>query len=47
MAIMSEAGFSSCAAETAYTMRKVISEGLERDFTVFLITARKKENANG
>ena len=47
MAIMSEAGFIGCAAETAYTMRKTIAEGTERNSPVFLMTARKQENADG
>jgi ubiquinone/menaquinone biosynthesis C-methylase UbiE len=47
MAVMGEAGFRDCTARTAYTMRKPISDGTERDFPVFLIAGRKQGKANG
>ncbi len=47
MAVMSEAGFNDYTSGTAYTMRKIITGGTERDFSVFSITGRKKESRNG
>ena len=41
VAIMAEAGFSGLKAVTAYTIRKTIPDGTERDFPVFLVAGRK------
>ncbi len=39
--VMAEAGFSGCAAATAYTIRKVIADGTEREFPVFMASGIK------